>query len=638
VITSSPASLAVLAGQAATFSVVATGGSLSYQWQESVDGGASWSDVGTNAPSHTIASAAASMNGLRVRVIVSNAVGTATSDVAVLTVNVPPQILSPPASLTVTAGQPATFSVTATGSAPLAYQWQRSDDGGATFAPVAGATGSQFTLMAALGDHNAQFRVVVTNAFGSVTSSAAVLSVVAAPQPPAITQHPLDVTVDAGAQASFTVAATGTAPLAYQWQRGNDGGMSWADIPAATQPTLTLATTAADNGARFRAVVTNSAGSATSNSALLSVNAFSAPLGRRISGGNGHVLARMADGTVRAWGWNNNGQLGDGTITQRLSPVQVAGLINIVAVDAGANYSLALRSDGTVWAWGLNGAGQLGDGTLVNKPAPVQVLGLTRVIAIAAGGHAAYALRDDGTVMSWGDNGFGQLGSGVVGGSARTVPAPVMNLTSVVRIAAGWATPYAVRSDGTLWGWGENNQFKLLDGSNLPRSLPQQIPLPGNEPVTAVEPGLTHVLARRTDGSLFGWGLNTSGQIGDGTTLLRSTPVNVLAITGSRTFAACRIHSLAALDPNGNAFAWGSRSFGILGDGQTSGLVSTPQAVPGLTGVTEVGCFANSPEFSLALTTDGQVWTWGQNNLGQLGDGTTTNRATPGVVPGLNLN
>jgi len=638
-ITQQPASIAVLQGHNATFNVLASGGSLAYRWEQSSDGGANWVDAGSDTASLTVVTASSAMNGLRVRVIVSNALGSVTSNAAVLTVNSPPQITVQPVSVSVTAGQQTTFSAAAAGTASLAYQWQRSNDGGTTFVPIGGATANQFAFTTVLADNNARFRVVVTNAFGSATSAAAVLTVAAAPQPPQITAQPTNATVDAGAAVNFSVRATGTAPLAYQWQRSNDGGGTWQNIASATQSSLGFNAAAGDNGARFRVIVSNSAGTATSTSALLTVNAFTAPQGRRISANGNFMLARKADGTVWGWGINTSGQLGDGSTTTRLSPVQVPGLSGIVAVATSPSHSIALKSDGTVWAWGANGGGQLGDGSFLPRVSPVQAVGLTRVVAIAAGGSASFALKDDGTLLAWGANVSGVLGNGVIGGAAQPTPTAVMNLASVTSIALTFNTGYAVKTDGTLWGWGSNINGQLGDSTTTNRALPQQIALPGNAQSTAAAPSGQHVFARRTDGALFGWGFNGSGQVGDGTTLNRLTPVNVLTLSQVTRVAGCLNHSLAAVAPNGALFTWGSRLNGELGDGLTTGLVNAPQAVNGLTAVSEVTCpAAQTSGFSVALTSDGQVWTWGANNFGQLGDGTTNPRSVPAAVPGLTLN
>jgi Ig-like domain-containing protein len=199
-------------------------------------------------------------------VVVSNSAGTVTSNAATLTVNpapVAPSITTQPASQTVTAGQTATFSVTATGTAPLGYQWQKNG------AAISGATSSSYTTPAeTTSDNGAQFTVVVSNSAGTVTSNAATLTVNPAPVAPSITTQPTSQTVTAGQTATFSVSATGTAPLSYQWQK-NGAAISGATSSSYTTP----AETTSDNGAQFTVVVSNSAGSVTGSAATLTVNA-----------------------------------------------------------------------------------------------------------------------------------------------------------------------------------------------------------------------------------------------------------------------------------------------------------------------------------------------------------------------------
>jgi hypothetical protein len=261
-ITTQPANQMVTAGQAATFTVAASGTApLSYQWQKN---GANI--AGATSSSYTTTATTTSDSGSTFDVVVTNSAGSATSSAATLTVNaapVAPTISTQPANQTVTAGQTATFAVVATGTAPLAYQWQKNG------ANIAGATSTSYTTPATTtADSGSTFRVVVTNSAGSATSNAATLTVNPAPVAPTITAQPVNVTVTAGQTATFTVVATGTAPLNYQWQKNG------ANIAGATSTSYTTpATTTADSGSTFRVVVTNSAGSATSNAATLTVNA-----------------------------------------------------------------------------------------------------------------------------------------------------------------------------------------------------------------------------------------------------------------------------------------------------------------------------------------------------------------------------
>ena len=260
-ITTQPANQSVSVGSAATFSAMASGTApITYQWQKN-----NANIAGATAASYTTPAAASGDNAATFRVVATNSVGNATSNSATLTVTasaVAPSITTPPANQTVAAGQTATFSVVAAGTAPLTYQWQKNN------ANIPGATAASYTTPATVvGDNGATFRVVVTNSFTSVTSSSASLTVNSAPVGPSITTPPANRTVTTGQTATFTVVAAGTAPLTYQWQKNS------ANISGATATSYTtLATVIGDSGATFRVVVTNSVTSVTSASATLTVN------------------------------------------------------------------------------------------------------------------------------------------------------------------------------------------------------------------------------------------------------------------------------------------------------------------------------------------------------------------------------
>ena len=250
-ITTQPVSVTVTAPASAGFSVVATGDApLSYQWRRN-----GVNMAGATASTYLLASTVPADSGATFDVVVTNGAGTATSTAATLTVNaapVPPSIITQPAAATVTAPGAATFTVVATGDAPLTYQWRRNG------VNIGGATSATYvkTPTTVAADNGSTYSVVVTNGAGSVTSASAILTVNAAPVTPSITGQPASTTVTMPAAASFSVTATGTAPLSYQWRR--NGG----DIGGATSATYVLTPTAmADNGATFDVVVTNAAGS-----------------------------------------------------------------------------------------------------------------------------------------------------------------------------------------------------------------------------------------------------------------------------------------------------------------------------------------------------------------------------------------
>jgi hypothetical protein len=261
-ITTQPTNQSVTVGRTAAFSVTATGTApLTYQWQKN---GANIS--GATAAAYTTPATAIGDDGAKFDVLVSNTAGSQTSSMATLTVNavaVAPTITTQPANQTVTVGQTATFSVTATGTAPLSYQWQKNS------ANISGATAASYTTPATVTtDNGAKFDVVVSNSAGSQTSTMASLTVNAAAVAPTITTQPANQTVTVGQTATFSVTATGTAPLSYQWQK-NSVNISGATAASYTTP----ATVSGDNGAKFDVIVSNAAGSQTSAMATLTVNA-----------------------------------------------------------------------------------------------------------------------------------------------------------------------------------------------------------------------------------------------------------------------------------------------------------------------------------------------------------------------------
>lgn len=343
------------------------------------------------------------------------------------------------------------------------------------------------------------------------------------------------------------------------------------------------------------------------------------------------VLPCTSFAQVYAWGDNSGGQLGDGTTTDSTSPLKIDALSQVKSIAAGSNHTLALKADGTVWTWGSNSFGQLGDGTTTDSSTPVRVLEGVR--AIAAGACHCLALKYDGTVWAWGYNADGELG---LGGPTTSdpfgVPTPyqVSNLSHVSAIAAGDFHSLALTSDGTLWSWGSNVYGQLGNGKNFDRYSPVQVTAAG-KPITsvrAIAAGAYHSLALRSDGTVWAWGYNVHGELGDGTTknsnAARQVAISMMAIGAGSN------HSLA-LRSDGALMAWGLNSSGQLGDGTRVGR-NTPAMVPGLP---EIKAFAGGELHSVALKSDGSVYAWGNNSRGQLGDGTNNSRLSPGLVQGL---
>ncbi|MCL2140281.1 MAG: RCC1 repeat- and reductase domain-containing protein [Dehalococcoidia bacterium] len=310
-----------------------------------------------------------------------------------------------------------------------------------------------------------------------------------------------------------------------------------------------------------------------------------------ISAGYYHSLALKSDGTVWGWGMGGGGQLGNGLSGSGLehehtTPVQVLGvggsgnLTDVIAISAGGFHSLALKSDGTVYAWGQNYQfGQLGNGTYTNSSIPVQVLGvggignLTDVIAISAGYQYSLALKSDGTVYAWGRNYYGQLGDDTTTNS--TTPVQVLgvggigNLTDVIAISAGHEYSLALKSDGTVYAWGENYYGQLgidTNGIGTDSSTPVQVLGVGGSGnlagIIAISAGKDHSLALKSDGTVYAWGRNDHGQLGDNTTTRRIVPVQVKS--GSGVNPLDKVISIQAKDcssmvlkSDGTVWTWG---------------------------------------------------------------------------------
>ncbi|BAH42753.1 hypothetical protein BBR47_17760 [Brevibacillus brevis NBRC 100599] len=274
--------------------------------------------------------------------------------------------------------------------------------------------------------------------------------------------------------------------------------------------------------------------------------------------GGSHSLILRSDGTVWAWGNNGNGQLGDGTFEQRNEPVLVKGLTGVTKIAAGSSHSLALKSDGTVWGWGWNGKGQLGNNTTTssNISKPVQAVGLTDVIDIAAGDAHGLALKKDGTVWIWGSN-------------STNLPTRVESLTDVRAIAAAGAHNLTVKKDGTVWSWGWNGYGQLGINNTGSKDVPTKVSNLSN--IVSVAAGFHHSLALDVEGKVYAWGGNTYGQVGDGTTTQRNAPVEVPSLVDIVEIASgsYSYHTLA-LKKDGTVYAWGLGTSGQLGNGTTT--------------------------------------------------------------------
>jgi len=349
-----------------------------------------------------------------------------------------------------------------------------------------------------------------------------------------------------------------------------------------------------------------------------------------VAAGDFHTVAAMADGTIMAWGDNGSGQFGDGGYNSSSLPVTTVGMGGVAnSIEAGNYFTVALLADGAVKTWGDNGSGQLGNGTYNSSSTPVPVTGLdAAVTSIASGAAHSVALLENGTVKAWGNSTVSQLGSA----GSSNVPLTVNGLgDTVTTIAAGFYHNVALLADGTVKSWGYNAHGQLGNGTNEDSATPVNVSaLEGM--VTAIAAGYAHTVALLDDGSVRSWGLNWQGQLGNATTTSSTAPVTVVGLTGPVTaLAAGEYHTVALLD-DGTVQTWGSNDYGQLGDGTTTSS-STPVTVTGLGG--RVIAIAAGQYHTVVLLENGTVQAWGLNSFGELGIGTNANSSTPATITNM---
>ncbi len=444
-----------------------------------------------------------------------------------------PGIVTNPQSVAVDPGSNVLFRVTASGLAPLSYQWRFNGTN------IAGANSTNYTRLNAQTNNAGSYSVVVTNSVGVITSLNAVLTLNSGP---GILSQPQSQLVLAGQTATFSVTAGGTPPLGYQWR------LNGTNLPDATNTSCVVTSAQFFSMGSYSVVVTNHLGASPSTNAMLVVAqegawgdnsqrqcALSPTATNLIAVGAGawHTIGLRADGSITAWGNDADGEC---TVPPDLT--------NAIAIAAGGYHSIAIRADGSVTSWGANDYGQLDiptglkqvigiaagvwhnlalrkDGTVIgwgddsagqtNVPP-----GLNQVIAVAAGGNHNLALRKDGSVVAWGENTDAE---GHVSGQA-VVP---WGMTNIIAIGAGKYHSLVVRNDGTVYAWGDNS----LEQCDVP---------PGLSNVVAVAGGSGHSVALKSDGSVVAWGSDLNGQCG------LSQPLNAVGV------AAGEYHTVVLMD------------------------------------------------------------------------------------------
>ena len=341
---------------------------------------------------------------------------------------------------------------------------------------------------------------------------------------------------------------------------------------------------------------------------------------KNISSGYFQTIAIKSDGTLWTWGQNSYGQLGDGTIIDRNTPKQIGISINWQSVYAGYGHTIGIKTDGTLWAWGLNSSGQLGDGTIINKSIPVQIGNDSNWQSISCGYNHTVAIKNDGTIWAWGKNQFGQLGIGSK--INKNTPTQIGIDENWKMISAGDFHTLAIKTDGTLWAWGFNDNGQLGDNTLIDKLSPINIDN-STDWLLVSGGGDFFTVAIKTNGTLWAWGWNFYGQLGDGTNLDKIVPTQIGIETNWKSIFAAVQHNLA-IKKNGTLWAWGRNDFGgELGDGT---LIDKNYPIQiGTSSWESISAKAHS----IALNNDGTLWSWGYNKFGALGDGTNIDKNTP---------
>jgi alpha-tubulin suppressor-like RCC1 family protein len=333
------------------------------------------------------------------------------------------------------------------------------------------------------------------------------------------------------------------------------------------------------------------------------------------------------DGSLWSWGYNAQGQLGDNTVAAKSSPVQtIAGGTNWVQVATGSYFSVAIKTDGTLWGWGDNQYGQLGVTPTTNRSSPVQTLtGGTTWKQVTCGIQHTLAVKTDGTLWGWGRDQYGQLGQNSTNGLRSSPTQTIAGGNNWKQVSTSDYHTAAIKTDGTLWTWGWNSYGQLGDNTRTDKVSPIQT-ISGGTNWKQVNCGSASTAAIKTDGTLWIWGGNYIGQLGTGNTFSVSSPVQTIAGGNTwKTVAGSGAHTLA-IKTDGTLWCWGANSNGQLGDNTTTNKSSPIQTITGGTNWKGVSGGVNT---TAAIKTDGTLWVCGYNNNGQLGTNDRTSRSSP---------
>jgi alpha-tubulin suppressor-like RCC1 family protein len=355
----------------------------------------------------------------------------------------------------------------------------------------------------------------------------------------------------------------------------------------------------------------------------------------QVSSGAIASIALQNNGTLWSWGNNSFGQLGSSNTTNRSSPAQVGALSTWTQVACGYNFSAAIQSPGSLWMWGNNSFGQLGVNTSTTGfLSPVQVGGLAAVWGSPGIGPVARfraSIQSNGTLWAWGNGARGALGNNST--TSQSSPVQVGTLSTWALVACGYQFTLAIQTPGTLWSWGANSFGQLGTNTSTLSNILSPVQVGAVSIWTRIACGDAHAMALTTLGTLWAWGDNVYGQVGNNSTSGQSSPIQIGGLS-VWTQVACGNQFTSVIQSNGTLWSWGLNNSGQLGVNTTTFNILSPVQVGTSSAWTRVTCgYAQT----LAIQSNGTLWAWGRNDFGQLGLNDTTNRSSPVQVGALSV-
>jgi alpha-tubulin suppressor-like RCC1 family protein len=341
---------------------------------------------------------------------------------------------------------------------------------------------------------------------------------------------------------------------------------------------------------------------------------------------NYDTTANVTNGQLWAWGFNGEGRLGNGTITDFCSPVrEFCSADNWRVVSGGRLHTAAIKNSGELWSWGRGADGRLGDGTNVAKCSPVrEFCSATDWCQVSAGGYHAAAVKTSGQLWAWGSGNSGRLGDG----SYISRCSPVREFCSATnwcQVSSGTTSTIAIKTSGEIWSWGGGSSGILGDGTSSGKCSPVREFCSATD-WCQVSIGQTHVIAIKTSGQLWAWGSNTESRLGDGTETNSCSPIREFCSATDWCQASSGLYHSIAIKTSGQIWGWGRNTSGQLGDGTYMNKCSPVREICSATDWCQVSGGGNH---SAAVKTSNQIWAWGNNNCGRLGNGATINSCSP---------